>query len=385
MDLLSRGDLELLVNEAGHLCVSILMPMHRGADSRQDRILLKNLAQEAQDLIVARGQRRPDAITLLAPVTALLDDSDFWRQQAAGLAIYRSASTFKRYHLAQSPPQVAAVNTHFFIKPLLGQLGSEGIFYVLAISQNRLRLLQCSRQAMYEVPLEGLEVPQSLSETMKYDVVEKSMQWHSQTPVTTGGVRRAAMYHATSGPDGVTHKKDLLRYCQQVDRGLRAVLHNERAPLVFAGVDYLFPIYREANTYAALVDEPIGGNNDRLSGEQLRDRAWEIVEPRLKLEQLEAVEQFSRAANAGLASSNISEIVPAAYAGRVGVLFADLGSSRWGKFVPPSEVTVHSHRQNGDDDLADFAAVQTLLHGGQVFPAGPSDSSTMPLAAIYRY
>jgi len=45
----------------------------------------------------------------------------------------------------------------------------------------------------------------------------------------------------------------------------------KKAPLVLAGVEYLFPIYQEANTYPDLVEEGITGNPENLKPEELHD------------------------------------------------------------------------------------------------------------------
>ena len=54
-------------------------------------------------------------------------------------------------------------------------------------------------------------------------------------------------------------------------------LQHEHVPLIFAGVDYLFPMYKEANTYQNLADEPITGNPDRISESSLHQAALAIV------------------------------------------------------------------------------------------------------------
>jgi len=74
-------------------------------------------------------------------------------------------------------------------------------------------------------------------------------------------------------------KEDILRYFQHIDRGLHALLKDETAPLMLAGVEYLFPLYQEANTYPHLLEQGITGNPDKLKAETLREKAWDIVEP----------------------------------------------------------------------------------------------------------
>lgn len=385
MDLFTRDDLRQLVNETGKLCVSVLMAAYRGADARQNPIRMRNLLQEAKEQLEGGGLRGVEAEKILRPGMALLADGNFWRNQSSGVAVYMSEGLFRRYRLPLDLPQQVTVNRHFVLKPLLPILSTEGLLYVLAVSQNRVRLLQCTRQETREI--RAVNVPESLAEVLRFDVLEKQRQFHTHTPPAGVGVaRRPAVFFGVAGPDKRVRKDEILRYFQQIDRGLRGALREQRAPLVFAGVEYLLPIFRQANSYEHLVEPAITGNPDRRSNDELRQRAWEIVEPQLMREQEEALAQYSRAMNSGLASNDIQEIVASAEAGRVGVLLASTREQRWGRYDRQrQEVLVHERRQAGDDDLCDYAAVQTLLHDGKVLLTRPEDTSEPPLAAIYRY
>ena len=105
-----------------------------------------------------------------------------------------------------------------------------------------------------EIELES--VPKSLDEALQYDELEKQVRF--RTGSVSGGTGMAMV----SGHGGVADdtKDNLLKYFRLIDRGLHDLLRDERAPLVLAGVEYLFPIYREANTYPHLIEEGIPGN-----------------------------------------------------------------------------------------------------------------------------
>ncbi len=45
------------------------------------------------------------------------------------------------------------VANHFYVKPLIQALQSERVFYVLALSQKHIRLLQCTEDSSEEVEL----------------------------------------------------------------------------------------------------------------------------------------------------------------------------------------------------------------------------------------
>ena len=160
-------------------------------------------------------------------------------------------------------------------------------------------------------------------------------------------------------------------------------------PLVLAGVQYLLPIYKEANTYPNLMDTVIKGNPDALRLDELHKSAWEIVGPLFQAAQRRAVGQYHQLA--GQASERVADtlekIVPAACQGRVETLFVATGVQQWGVFDPvTNEVELHEQMEPGDEHLLDLAAVQTYLQGGVVYAVEPERvPGGTYAAAVLRY
>jgi Bacterial archaeo-eukaryotic release factor family 3 len=182
-------------------------------------------------------------------------------------------------------------------------------------------------------------------------------------------------------------KSRLLQYCHEVEQGVHDRLKDEEAPLVLAGVDYLLALYREVNRYPHLADKEIVGNPERLRLEDLRAQAWATVQPHFQRKLIEAVAQYRQLAGGRRTSARLRAIVPAAYQGRVGVLFVAAGCEQWGTFDSASgRLQVHPDREREDEDLLDLAAMHTLLAGGTVYAIPPDQMPTeAPLAAVFRY
>jgi hypothetical protein len=388
VDLLTRAELERLAEKEDGWHVSIFLPTHRaGQEVEEDRIRLKNLLAQAGEGLVAAGVRTSSAQELLRPASSLLQDYQFWRHLGEGLAAFLSRSFSRCYRLPQRFAPLAVVAERFHIKPLMPLLSGDGQFYVLALSQHQVRLLQGTRYSVDEVGLD--DVPQGLPEALKFNDPERQLQFHTGTRYPGAIADRPAQFHGHGVGQGTDSKTDILRYFHQVDEGLRRLLAGERAPMVLAGVDYLLPLYRQASNYPRLIDEGIVGNPDELRAQELRKKAWDAVRPIFSREREEAVATYQTLAGAGSdrASADLVEIVPAAHFGRVGVLFVALGIQRWGSFDrQTSAVEVHAQHEPGDEDLLDLAAVQTLLQGGNVYAVDaetvPADA---PLAAVFRY
>ena len=227
-------------------------------------------------------------------------------------------------------------------------------------------------------------VPRSLSDALKYDDREKQLQFHTRTP--TAAVERAAMFHGQGvGTDDA--KDNILRFFHQVDDGLHKLVRKEQTPLILAGVEYLFPIYREANSYPYLIDQGITGNPEGLKAEELHEQALKIVEPYFLKTQEEAMAQYKQLAGSERASNSLNAIVQRAYDGRIEILIVAVGIRQWGFFdLKTRMVHLHPEAEPGDEDLLDFAAVHTFLNGGKVYAVKPEKMPDQsPVAAVFRY
>lgn len=387
MALLSKSELRALVDHQDGWCVSIYMPTHRaGPDIQQDPIRLKNLLSEAEERLTEAGVRAAEARALLAPAQELADLSVFWRHQADGLAIFLSPTFFRVYRLPLDFEELAVVAPRFHVKPLLALLTADGRFYILALSQNEVRLLQGTRYTVSQVDLQS--VPASLDEAIRWDDPERRLQWHTQTG-NKADTMRAAIFHGHGVASADDPKDYIKRYSRQIDQGLGEVLRGERAPLVLAGVDYILPIYREANTYGYVTERAVEGNPETMSAEELHEKAWSIVELLFERERAEAAARYEELAGRGseLASDRVGETVLAAHHGRVDTLFVAATMQVWGTADPETaEVYPHKTTEPRDEDLLNVAAVQTLVNDCIVYavdaeevPGGP------PLAGIFRY
>jgi len=383
MTLIKKSELRALTEAQEGWHVSLYMPVHPlGFEAQQNRVRLKNLLSQAEEQLVDGGMRRPEALELLAPAARLLSDGWFWRYQSEGLAIFCSQGLFRRLRLPLSFAELVVTARRFHVKPLLPLLSGDGHFYVLALSQNEIRLLHGSRSSVGLVELE--DTPASLSEALKWDDPERQLQFHTGTGASANG--RAAVFHGHGvGKDDA--KTNIRRYFDQVDDGIRSILAEETAPLVLAGVDYLLPIYREATSYAHLLDAVITGNPEELSEAELHEAAWPLVEPHFAEAERVAVDRYRQLAGTGQVSNDLDEILSAAHHGRVDTLFVALNRQRWGQFDAATQRSrIHAQPEPEDQDLLDLAAVQTLLQSGIVYAVEPDQ---MPVAAdivaIFRY
>ncbi|MEB3339080.1 MAG: hypothetical protein VKJ46_16530 [Leptolyngbyaceae bacterium] len=387
MSLLSIDELTALVEQSQAVSVSIYMPTYRlGPEIQQHPIRFKNLIKEAEAQLQAYGLRSTEARSLLEPALAL-DDDEFWQHQEEGLAVFIAKGFLRVYRLPTRFEALVVVGDRFHLKPLLPFLTGDGTFYVLTLNQEHARLLKGSRYRVQEIEVEGM--PANLESALLNEETSKTGQFRVST--SRGGTRnpfpQPGSFHGEGSPDRDNPKTDILQYFYQVDQAVEQYLHDRHEPLVLAGVEYLLPIYQEANTYPYLIDAGITGNPQLLKPEELHDQAWAIVEPYFLQSQQNAVDYYRTLAGTGQTSTDIREVVPAATYGRVEQLFVAVGVQQWGRFDPTTtEMHLHPTEETGDEDLLDTAAIQTLLHGGTVYAVEPERvPETAPLAAVFRY
>ncbi|MEH2176041.1 baeRF3 domain-containing protein [Nostoc sp.] len=389
MQLISKEEIKTLIEQPKGNCVSIYMPTHpAGPEVRQDPIRFKNLIREAETRLIDAGLTQEDAIALLEK-SQELDTQEFWEQMGQGLAIFISEDIFRYYPLPIDFQELVVVTDRFHIKPLLPILNGNGRFYILALSQQDVRFFEGTRYSVKEVEVENL--PKSLDEALQRDETAKEGQFRIATPKggTSNSFSQPGTFHGQGSPDKDKRQEDILQFFQIVDRALHEKLKLQKAPLVLAGVEYLLPLYRQANTYQHLMDEAITGNPEILSAQELHNQAWPIVEADFQKSQQAVLEQFHElfGGDTGKASNNLQEVISAAYYQRVDSLLVAVGKQQWGLFDPTSEtVYLHPEKEAGDEDLLDFVAAHTLLNGGTVYavPFEEIPYSTA-VAAIYRY
>jgi hypothetical protein len=392
MEILERNDFSILLSDRPGPLVSLFMPTYQmGREVQQNPIRLKNLLTQADQQLQDLGLRSPESRELLAPAWDLVEELEFWKYQKEGLAVFLSQDVFRYCRVPFNLEELVVVSQdRFHIKPVLPLLTEAGSYYVLALSQSRVRLLECTRYDARELDLAATSVPANIEEALHYDDPEQQLQFRSSQDTTPSpeGSRWASIFHGHGGSNQEKVKEDLRRYFLQIDNGVREVIGHGGAPLVLAGVDYLLPIYAEHNKYADLLEEGVTGNPDQLRAEELHQRSWPLVEPRFRSDQDRWAASYREMRSKGLASSDLGETIRAARLGRVGVLLVSSKEEPvWGVFNEETEqVQTRNEPQAGDQDLLDLAAFLTLTNSGAVFTLNPEAMPVdSPLAAIFRY
>jgi hypothetical protein len=346
-------------------------------------VRLKNLLHEAGERLVDQGLRTSESRRLLEPARGLLADDYFWETLRDGLAVMVSPSIFRAYTVSMPLREFLEVNDRFHLKPLLPILQSNGRFYLLGLSQERVVLLEGSSESLVECAVPRL--PKDLVSALYLESFppEHSLDFRNLSPKAGG---RGTLFHGhAEETEDVT--RFLLDYFHAVDRAVSPFLRNERVPLVLVAVDYLHPLYAGVNTYPHLLAEGIFGNPDVFNIEELHRRAWAVVESAREREIEKALAEYRELGGGPRSSEELSTILVGAYFGRIGRLFVAEDVEVWGRFdLQTLETRIHDPREPGDVDLLDWAALRTLSTDGivQVLPRARIPGGG-PMAALFRF
>lgn len=384
MDRIRRQDVEKLLEHQPGPFVSIFQPLHpAGRDGMEDAIRLRKLADQAIEMLMGRGMRRPEAESLLNPVRHLPDDNAAWQKRGKSLAAFVAPGMTRVFHGNGQKEEAVFVDDRFHVRLLLPSVRQDDKFFVLALSQNSVRLFQGNELAV--TALDVPRLPKNLDEALNIDQVPRGSQVHSAMRGDQGQGKQTGVFHGQGGrPD--TAKDDLKLFVRQVAQAIDQRLEGERAPLILATVVATVPLWKETSKYPNTIDDFVSGNPDYVTPSELHAKAWPRVQPAQQAER-EALLARIREKDNPRASFGLPFVVSAAIRGQVDSLFVDCSRPWWGKYDAENDtVLVHAQQQPGDADLVELAAAATLKHGGRVFAITPENPNPDAAAqALLRY
>jgi hypothetical protein len=378
-------DVEKLIRVHDEPCVSVYLPASDPPmDSREPSIRMKNAIGECKKQLGDRGLESEVIKKLLEPIRAFSDEKRLFTQTNKELAIFSSRNLFQYHQLAIEYPQQTYVAERFYVKPLVPLLTFDEKFYILSLSLHQIKLCEATRQGLREISMK--DSPVSINDLLQYEQAQEQIQLHTMPKGKSAG--SSAMFHGHGNiSDESTYKKDIAEFLNEVDKGLMGSLSNHKSPLVLAGVDNIRAAYANLSDYPNILPEGIDGNPEQLKESESHKAAWNIMEPLLAKEIQRSMERYGDLSSSGRTSTNLGEILSAAYQGRVDTLFVDEERCVWGTFNPQTDrIHIHRESEKTDEELLNLAVIQTLLGRGKVYtPSVEQMPREAAQAAIFRY
>jgi hypothetical protein len=363
----TRAQLDRLLAAREPSSVSIYLPTNPASRGDAERIELKNLARDAVAQLEQAGADKRDVAAIDDELADLVDDSEFWRYQARSLVVFLTPTSVTTFRLPNNLTAVVEVSDRFHLKPLLRALTFPHTAFVLALSQNGVRLLEIAP----ELEPGEIEVPD-----LPKDVA---------SAVGKSSIRDRAASGRIQGSEG--QKTRMRQYARQVDQALRPLLNGLEVPLILAAADPLDSIYRSVNSYPHLVAASLPGNPDASSDAELTETARRVLDDLYAAELRTIRETYALRASQRRASSDIADVARAATYGLVDTVLVDIDESVPG-FV--EEETGAVTFDDADDavnyGVVDEIARRVWLNGGKVLAVRRDDiPGNGSVAAILRY
>lgn len=383
MEPLTHADLTRLARYEARGCVSIYVPMHTPYTAdRSGPITLKNGRDEAERQLVSRGWRSSEARDLLKPVDQLVGNEAFWREPTAGLAVFVGPDLWEVHRLHEPVRAFTAVGRHLYLKPLWAELPGLRTYHVLSVSQHGATLYRGNRGKLEAIPIG--EVPHNLRDVLGDHVPEKVTQAHGGHSATHG--KTDSVFHG-QGDAGDFRKAELTSFLRDIDEAVMKVLGDDRGPLVFAGVEYLFPIYREVTANKNVWPAAVHGNTADWTNDELRRRALEVLQPWYDRPRREDIDRFENGRGGDRDSASVEETMHAAAIGQVDFAFVAVDECVWGVYDKQTGTTQLVDKPGGEaEDILDRIATLAFVNGGRVHvvPAAQIPDGLL-VAAHYRY
>jgi hypothetical protein len=384
MNNLDKDLAEGILDNCDSPCLSLYQPTNRHhPDNKQDVILFGNLVRTLEESSV-ENLPKEEVRSLMEPFLALAEDSDFWNHTLDGLAVLGAKGIFRVYKLHRRVAQLAVVADSFHTKPLMRILQSADRYHVLGLNRQEIKLFEGNRDALDEIKLHH-DIPRKLTDALGEELTEPHL---TVTSYGGAGGSQPGMHHGHGGKKAEVDG-DAERFFRVIDKGILEY-HSQPSglPLILAALPEHHHMFHEVSSNPFLVDESIDIHPDSLSSiDELREHAWQVMEPRYLARLAVLVEQFGNARSRDLGDDDLAQVARAAVEGRVATLL--IGAQR---AIPGS-----IHAESGDiefddlehpevDDVLDDLMMLALKMGGQVVIV-PTDR--MPtktgIAAIYRY
>jgi hypothetical protein len=347
--------------------VSIYLPTSPVTQEAQaDRIELKNLAAEATEQLETAGADRRAVLGLRESLDDLVDDDDFWAEQARSLAVFASPRGLRTFRLPNRLTSVVEVADRFYVKPLLRAITFPQAAFVLALAAGSVRLVEIIREGRpFTVDVPGLPTD-AASAAGKASIADRSQIGRLQ------------------GSEG--QKVRLRQFARKVDQALRGVLTGLELPLVLAATEPLDSIYRALNSYPHLVEPGIRGSPESATDDELAAAARTVLDEVYASELSAIRDRFELRFSDGRASTDIATAARAATYGAVDTLLVDIDQKVPGYVDADSGAVTFDKDDASSYGVVDEIARRVLLSGGRVLAVRSADvPGGGPAAAILRY
>lgn len=361
--------------------ISLYQPTHRHRpENKQDLIRFKNLIQEIEDSLKQKYPKQ-EIGSLMEPFYVLSEDRIFWNHTLDGLAVLSAGGRSIVYNLHRPVNELAVVADSFHIKPLIRVFQSADRYHVLGINRKNFTLYEGNRYGFEEIEI-GADIPRTMEEVLGEEYSEPYLSQGFY-----GGAGGTPMFHGHGGRRDEINK-DTERYFRYVDKFILENYSNPMGiPLILAALDEHHGLFRSITGNPYLNEKGIRKDYETLSSSQIREDAWEVIEPFYLEKTRELVDRYNLERSKFLASDDLAQVARAALENRIDTIMIEADRIIPGRINKETGELERGQLDNPElDDLLDDIAEMVFKNKGEVvvLPKERIPSET-GIAAIYRF
>ena len=367
VDIPTASDLLSLAEQRDPASVSLYLPTSpKTTKAQASRIELKSLARAAVQELEHANADAADIASVDELVHSLVDDAEFWRFQAHGLAVFATPHSIRHYRLPNRLELRCTVSDRFHIAQLLRSVTFPNAGYVLVLSEGGVRLVEVSP----DIPASTVPLP---------DLPDTIDGFLSQ-PLGDRLPRK--------GPRGSQGDASAQRqFARKINSVVRDYLRGSGLPLVLAASEPMASIYRSVNSYPRLSDTGIPGSAEPLTDNAAAEKARPVFDAAYRAEIDDWCRTYEQRENQSRATTDVATAARASTFGAVDSLLIDMTTQQFGTIDETNGTVTFAETQTpGTYCLINEIAARVIRGGGRVLAVHADDiPNGAALAVILRY
>jgi len=381
---LPKKTFEVLAAKRNPHCVSIYLPMHKKGKEQNEHLAqksLKSCIREVQKNLAEYQMHEDEIKKYLKPINDLIDNIELWRHPSDGIAIFLDAEGLNYYSLPIPFTIKNYVDNRFYLKPLLPLYHEDGVYYLLELSEDYVKLYEASRFGLKDVHVEDF-APDQLEKVVGFDFRPRMLQFRSGQATHGAG----SFHGYGEGKDD--KKKELTSFFRAIDKGVKKILGDNKNPLLLACVDSSYFQYKKTNSYPHLYDKNIGGDPEFRDKNSLHQESWKLMKVYFEKTKKDKLKQFTDFYHTPKTSFELNDIIPAGVDGKIDTLFVQHNTDIFGAYDWENKhVILDEQKEIHNISLTNLVALQTFTQGGKVYVL---EADEMPIKecaviALFRY
>lgn len=362
--------------------ISLYQPTHRySPENKQDAIRFKNLIREVEDSLMRKHPKR-EIVNIMKPFYAIAKEKMFWNYTLDGLAVLATEDRCIVYNLPRPVKEVVVVADTFYIKPLIRIFQSADRYHLLGLNRKEFKIYEGNRYGFKEVKIPP-DIPTTIEEALGETYGRKEPSLSARTVSSMGS---GVFYGQGSKKDIIDSETE--KFFRYVDK---VVWENYSRPtglpLMLIALKEHHTFFKKISRNPFLMKEGIETAFNSLTVSELKDAAWEKMEPIYLGKTKKLIDAYELARSKFLATDDLAQIARAALSNNVGTLLVEADRIIPGKINRETSELIEGDLKDVEvGDILDDLAEMVFKNKGEVVVLPkermPTDTGA---AAIFRY